>query len=47
MAMAAETYSTRNNFECVTPFKVQVKFDINLFEGKIDVYALEEWLNVL
>jgi hypothetical protein len=31
----------------VTPFKVQVKFDIPLFEGHIDAYDLEKWLNIL
>ena len=30
-----------------TPFKVQVNFDIPLFEGNIDVDALGNWLNVL
>jgi hypothetical protein len=31
----------------VTPFKVQVNFDIPLFEGQIDAYSLEKWLNIL
>ena len=39
--------STRNHFVGVTPFKVQVNFDIPLFEGHIDVDALEKWLNLL
>ena len=30
-----------------TPFKVQVNFDIPLFEGQIDVYGLDKWLNVI
>ena len=30
-----------------TPLKVQVNFDIPLFEGKIDADALDNWLNVL
>jgi hypothetical protein len=34
-------------FGGVTPFKVQVNFDIPLFEGQIDAYALEKWLNLL
>jgi hypothetical protein len=42
-----EAPSTRNHFGGVTPFKVQVKFDIPLFEGQIDAYALEKWLNLL
>jgi len=29
------------------PFKVQVNFDIPIFEGQIDVDALENWLNLL
>jgi hypothetical protein len=29
------------------PFKVQVNFDIPLFEGLIDVYAIDKWLNLL
>ena len=30
-----------------TPFKVQVNFDIPLFEGMIDVDAIDKWLNLL
>jgi hypothetical protein len=30
---AAEASSTRNHFASATPFKVQVNFDIPLFEG--------------
>ena len=29
------------------PFKVQVNFDILVFEGQIDVDSLEKWLNLL
>ena len=29
------------------PFKVQVNFDIPIFEGQIDADALEKWLNML
>jgi hypothetical protein len=29
------------------PFKVQVNFDIPLFEGLIDVDAVDKWLNLL
>ena len=36
-----------NRLEGVNPFKVQVNFDIPLFEGKIDAYALEKWLILL
>jgi hypothetical protein len=30
-----------------TPFKLQVNFDIPLFEGLIDVDVLDKWLNLL
>jgi hypothetical protein len=39
--------STRNHFGGTSPFKVQVNFDIPIFEGQIDVDALEKWLNLL
>jgi hypothetical protein len=45
--MVGEAPSTRNHFGGVTPFKVQVNFDIPLFEGQIDANALEKWLNIL
>jgi hypothetical protein len=31
----------------VAPFKVQIKFDIPIFEGQIDADAVEKWLNLL
>jgi hypothetical protein len=31
----------------VTPFKVQIKFDIPIFEGKIDADVVDKWLNLL
>jgi hypothetical protein len=31
----------------VTPFKVQINFDIPIFEGHIDVHVVERWLNLL
>ena len=31
----------------VTSFKVQVKFDIPIFEGQIDVDVIDIWLNLL
>ena len=34
-------------FQRWNPFKVQVKFDIPLFEGHINADALDNWLNVL
>jgi hypothetical protein len=30
-----------------TPFKVQINFDIPIFEGHIDTYAVNKWLNPL
>jgi hypothetical protein len=30
-----------------TPFKVQVNFDIPLFEGLIDADVVDKWLNML
>ena len=30
-----------------TPFKVQVNIDIPVFEGQIDVDALDKWFNLL
>ena len=30
-----------------TPFKVQVNFDIPIFEGQIDADAVDIWLNIL
>ena len=30
-----------------TPFKVQVNFDIHVFEGKIDANAIDRWLKLL
>jgi hypothetical protein len=31
----------------VSPFKVQINFDIPIFEGHIDAYAVDKWLNLL
>ena len=42
-----EEYSTSIHCKVDAPFKVQVNFDIPLFEGWIDVDALEKWLNLL
>jgi hypothetical protein len=30
-----------------TPFKVQVNFDIPIFEGQIDADVVDKWLNML
>jgi hypothetical protein len=39
--------SSRDHFGGTSPFKAQVNFDIPIFEGQIDVNALEKWLNIL
>jgi hypothetical protein len=31
----------------VAPFKVQINFDIPIFEGYIDAYVVDKWLNLL
>ena len=36
-----------SHFRDAIPFKVQVKFDIPLFEGQIDVDSLYNWMNVI
>ena len=30
-----------------TPFKIQIKFDIPIFEGPIDANVVDKWLNLL
>jgi hypothetical protein len=40
-------YSSSGHFGGTSPFKVQVNFDILVFEGQIDADALEKWLNLL
>jgi hypothetical protein len=39
--------SSSDHFGGTSPFKVQVNFDIPVFEGQIDADALEKWLNLL
>jgi hypothetical protein len=39
--------SSSNHFGGTSPFKVQVNFDIPVFEGQIDADALDKWLNML
>ena len=29
------------------PFKVQINFDVSIFEGQIDTYVVDKWLNML
>jgi hypothetical protein len=42
-----DTSSSSDHFGGTTPFKVQVNFDIPLFEGQIDVDVVDKWLNLL
>jgi len=41
-ASASSSYSGN-----ATPFKVQVNFEIPIFEGQIDAGAVDKWLNLL
>jgi hypothetical protein len=47
MLIETNTSSSNGHFGGTSPFKVQVNFDILVFEGQIDVDALEKWLNLL
>jgi hypothetical protein len=40
LSITTDVYSSRNHFGGTAPFKVQVNFDIPLFEGQIDANAL-------
>jgi hypothetical protein len=42
-----DAFSSRSLFGDTTPFKVQVNFDIPVFEGQINANDLEKWLNFL
>jgi hypothetical protein len=42
---SASTSSSHSG--CATTFKVQVNFDIPIFEGQIDGYFVDRWLNML
>jgi hypothetical protein len=41
------TSDTSSSNGGVSPFKVQINFDIPIFEGQIDANAVENWLNLL
>ena len=45
MMTLADTPSTSSHFGGVTPFKVQVNFDIPLFEGNTDSDSLEKMVD--
>jgi hypothetical protein len=47
LPITTDVSSSSSHFGGTTPFKVQVNFDILIFEGQIDVDALEKWLNLL
>jgi hypothetical protein len=36
-----------NHFGSTNPLKIQVNFDILVFEGQIDADVVEKWLNLL
>ena len=39
--------ASSSHFGGATPFKVQVNFEIPIFDGQIDAYAIDKWLNLL
>jgi hypothetical protein len=41
------TSTSNNHSRGATPFKLQVNFDIPIFEGQIDVDVIYRWLNML
>jgi hypothetical protein len=47
LLIASDASSSSDHFRGTSPFKVQVNFDIPVFEGQIDADALDKWLNLL
>jgi hypothetical protein len=47
LSIASGASSSSGHFGGTSPFKVQVNFDIPVFEGQIDAEALEKWLTLL
>jgi hypothetical protein len=47
LLIASGTYSSRDHFGGTSSFKVQVNFDIPVFEGQIDAESLGKWLTLL
>ena len=41
------TGNASSSNEGVAPFKVQINFDIPIFEGQIDTDVVDKWLNLL
>jgi hypothetical protein len=47
LPIATGASSSSGHFRGTSPFTVEVNFDIPVFEGHIDVEALDKWLNLL
>ena len=47
LSIASGASSSSDHFGGTSLFKVQVNFDIPVFEGQIDADALDKWLNLL
>jgi hypothetical protein len=47
LPIATCAYSSSDHFGGTSHFKVQVNFDIPIFEGQTDADSLEKWLNLL
>ena len=47
LPIESDASSSSSHFGGTSPFKVQVNFDIPVFEGQIDSDALDKWLNLL
>jgi hypothetical protein len=43
----SDASTSKNNSGGANPFKVQVNFDIPIFEGQIDAYVIHRGLNML
>jgi hypothetical protein len=41
------TGDASSSSEGATPFKVQINFDIHIFEGQIDANVEDKWLNLI
>jgi hypothetical protein len=47
LPIASFASSSSDHFGGTSPLKVQVNFDVYVFEGQIDAKALEKWLTLL
>jgi hypothetical protein len=47
LSITTGTSSSSSHFGGTSPFKVQVNFDIPIYEGQIDADSLKKWLNLL